>query len=160
MNPRHWIALLSALTVTAPAHAGLADSAKNLFGGDKKQEQPADDATPAPNDAAVYFIEPADGAELSSPITVKFGLRKMGVAPAGTQRDNTGHHHLLIDEPEVDYSKPLPATDQVVHFGGGQTEATVELAPGKHTLQLLLGDFKHQPHNPPVKSNTITITIK
>ena len=162
MNSRHWIALLVASSFTGAAHAGLADSAKKLFGGDKKpeQEQPADDATPAPEDAAVYFIEPADGAELSSPVTVKFGLRQMGVAPAGTQRDNTGHHHLLIDEPKVDYSKPLPASDQVVHFGGGQTEATIELAPGEHTLQLLLGDFKHQPHNPPVKSETITITIK
>ena len=162
MNPRYWIALLGALTFTGAAQAGLADSAKKLFGGDKEQEQgqPAEDATPAPDDAAVYFIEPADGAELSSPITVKFGLRQMGVAPAGTQRDNTGHHHLLIDDPEVDCSKPLPATDQVVHFGGGQTEATVDLKPGEHTLQLLLGDFKHQPHNPPVKSDTITITVK
>lgn len=162
MNTRIWTALLAAMCLSGSAHAGLTDAAKKLFGGDEKpeQEQPAEDASPAPDDAAVYFIEPADGAELSSPVTVKFGLRQMGVAPAGTQRDNTGHHHLLIDRPDVDYSKPLPATDQVVHFGGGQTEASIKLEPGEHTLQLLLGDFKHQPHNPPVKSDTITITIK
>jgi hypothetical protein len=89
-----------------------------------------------------------------------FGLTGMGVAPAGTQKENTGHHHLLIDGPAIDTAKPLPATDQVKHFGNGQTEATVELKPGKHTLQLVLGDWKHQPHNPPIMSETITITVK
>jgi hypothetical protein len=82
------------------------------------------------------------------------------VAPAGVQQKNTGHHHLLIDNPAVDVNAPLPATDQVKHFGGGQTETTLTLAPGKHTLQLALGDWKHQPHSPPVMSETITITVK
>lgn len=156
---RFLVTALVGLMLPLAAQADLMDSAKQLFGGDKK-EQPADDATKAPDDAAVYFISPQDGDELESPVTVQFGLRNMGVAPAGTQRDNTGHHHLLINEPDVDYSKPLPSSDQVVHFGGGQTETSIKLPAGEHKLQLLLGDFKHQPHNPPVKSETITITVK
>jgi hypothetical protein len=118
------------------------------------------DVTPAPAGARVYFIEPQDGARVKGPVKVVFGLAGMGVAPAGVQTDKTGHHHLLIDNPKVDLGAPLPASEQVVHFGGGQTETTVELKPGKHTLRLLLGDWKHQPHNPPVMSETITITVK
>lgn len=116
--------------------------------------------TPAPEGAKVYFITPADGAKMKGPVKVVFGLAGMGVAPAGVQTDKTGHHHLLIDNPKVDFAAPLPASEQVVHFGGGQTETTVSLPPGKHTLQLVLGDWKHQPHNPPVMSDTITITVK
>lgn len=115
---------------------------------------------PAPEGAAVYFIAPADGAVVSSPVTVKFGLRGMGVAPAGLDHPQTGHHHLLIDAPEVDMGLPLPKTEQVRHFGGGQTEAAVELAPGAHTLQLLLGDYLHIPHDPPVLSATVTVTVE
>jgi hypothetical protein len=118
------------------------------------------DYTPAPAGARVYFLSPANGAELKGPVKVVFGLTGMGVAPAGTQKENTGHHHLLIDGPTIDTGKPLPTTDQVKHFGNGQTEATIELKPGKHTLQLVLGDWKHQPHNPPIMSETITITVK
>jgi hypothetical protein len=118
------------------------------------------DYTPAPAGAKVYFLAPANGAEVKGPVKVVFGLAGMGVAPAGTQKEHTGHHHLLIDGPTVDTSKPLPTTDQVRHFGNGQTETTVELKPGKHTLQLVLGDWKHQPHQPPVMSETITITVK
>lgn len=117
-------------------------------------------ATPAPKDAKVYFIEPKDGAAVTGPVKVVFGLAGMGVAPAGIEKENTGHHHLLIDGPKVDIKMPLPTTDQVKHFGGGQTETTITLAPGKHTLQLLLGDLKHQPHSPPVMSEKITITVK
>ncbi|MFT6648071.1 MAG: hypothetical protein ACJARR_002035 [Pseudophaeobacter arcticus] len=85
----------------------------------------------------------------------------MGVAPAGTDADNTGHHHLLIDaDPStLDMDSGLPATDQIVHFGGGQTQVTKELPAGTHTLQLLLGDWSHVPHNPPVMSEVITITV-
>lgn len=117
--------------------------------------------TPAPEDAAVYIISPLDGATVSNPVTVRFGLSGMGVAPAGTDRNNTGHHHLLIDLAEVPaLDKPLPADAQHVHFGGGQTETTIELAPGKHTLQLLLGDMTHVPHDPAVVSQKITITVQ
>lgn len=119
--------------------------------------------TPAPAGAEVYFIVPQDGATVTSPVTVKFGLKGMGVAPAGVEKDNTGHHHLLIDidAPSGDaLDAPLPADDNHKHFGGGQTETTVELAPGSHTLQLLLGDWSHIPHNPPVLSQKITITVQ
>lgn len=114
----------------------------------------------APADASVYFIEPADGATLKGPVRVIFGLRNMGVAPAGVNQEKTGHHHLLINEPEVNLAQPLPASDQIIHFGGGQTETTLTLPKGTHTLQLLLGDWKHQPHQPPVMSNKIKITVQ
>ncbi len=118
--------------------------------------------TPAPDGAAVYFIGLEDGATVSSPLTIRFGLSGMGVAPAGTEKENTGHHHLLIDatlEGEA-LNEPVPADDNHKHFGGGQTEVTIELAPGSHTLQLVLGDWSHIPHNPPVMSDRITVTVE
>jgi hypothetical protein len=112
-------------------------------------------------DSELYFISPQDGDTVSGEFKLQFGLRGMGVAPAGVDADNTGHHHLLIDMdmlPPMD--APLPKTEQVRHFGGGQTETTLSLAPGKHTLQLLLGNFSHVPHDPPVMSERITITVE
>ncbi len=117
-------------------------------------------ATPAPPDAALYFITPQDGATVSNPVTVRFGLKGMGVAPAGVVKDNTGHHHLLIDVEDLQFATPVPTDEQHRHFGGGQTETTVTLPPGRHTLQLLLGDFAHIPHDPPVVSRRITITVE
>jgi hypothetical protein len=115
----------------------------------------------APEGAAVYFITPQDGEVVTSPVTVRFGLSGMGVAPAGIDQANTGHHHLLLDEPQLPAAgTPLPATAQIIHFGGGQTETVVELPPGTHTLQLLLGNYAHVPHTPPVLSPLITITVK
>jgi len=116
--------------------------------------------SPSPAGAAVYFIAPQDGAELSSPVTVRFGLRGMGVAPAGIAFPEAGHHHLLIDAELPPLDQPIPADARHVHFGKGQTEATIELSAGKHTLQLLLGDHLHRPHQPPVVSERITITVK
>jgi len=117
--------------------------------------------SPSPAGATVYFIEPADGAVVTPTFTVKFGLKGMGVAPAGTDVPNTGHHHLLIDVATLpDMSQPLPATDHIVHFGKGQTETEVTLAPGKHTLQLVFANYLHIPHDPPVVSKPITITVK
>ena len=115
---------------------------------------------PAPEGAGVYFIEPADGATVQSPFKVSFGLHGMGVAPAGVNQPNTGHHHLLVNSPEVDLGMPLPKTDTVLHFGGGQTETSVTLEPGSYTLQLVLGDYAHIPHDPPVVSGTITVTVE
>lgn len=113
------------------------------------------------SEKSVYFIAPIDGAKLTSPITIKFGLKGMGVAPAGVDRPNTGHHHLLINLTELpDMTSSLPATDNIKHFGGGQTETTLELPKGTHTLQLLLGDYAHVPHKAPVMSEKITITIE
>ena len=116
--------------------------------------------TASPPGAEAYIISPKDGATVKSPVVVQFGLKGMGVAPAGVKFDNTGHHHLLIDtDAPADLSAPLPATDRILHFGKGQTEASVPLSPGKHTLQLLLGDQNHVPHNPPVISRKVTITV-
>ena len=117
-------------------------------------------ATPAPPGAEVYFISPKDGETVSSPVTVRFGLKGMGVAPAGMQKDATGHHHLLIDADLPPLDQPVPTDDHHKHFGAGQTETVITLPPGKHTLQLLLGDFAHTPHEPPVMSPKITIEVK
>ena len=120
----------------------------------------AQERTPSPAGAEVYIIAPKDGAKVHAPVLVQFGLKGMGIAPAGVKFDNTGHHHLLIDtDPPADLSAPLPATDKIVHFGKGQTETSLNLAPGKHTLQLLLADQSHIPHNPPVLSRKISITV-
>ena len=121
----------------------------------------AQERTPSPAGAEVYIISPKNGATVKSPVTIEFGLKGMGVAPAGVKFENTGHHHLLIDtDVPADLNAPLPTSDNVRHFGKGQTEATIELKPGKHTLQLVLGDDKHTPHNPPVMSKKITVTVK
>jgi len=115
----------------------------------------------APANAEVYFIQPSDGQIVKGKVKVVFGLKNMGVAPAGTDRKNTGHHHLLIDKEVLpDLSMPLPSSDQVKHFGGGQTETEITLPPGKHSLQLLLGNYVHVPHNQPVMSQKITITVE
>jgi len=109
----------------------------------------------------VYLISPADGATVTNPFTVKFGLRGMGIAPAGVDQAGTGHHHLLVDLVELpDIDESLPATEHIKHFGGGQTETTLTLPPGEHTLQLLLANYVHVPHEPPVVSAPITITVK
>lgn len=117
-------------------------------------------ATPAPPGAEVYFITPKNGATVHGPVTVRFGLKGMGVAPAGVQKDATGHHHLLIDTDLPPLDQPIPNDEHHKHFGAGQTETMLDLPPGKHTLQLLLGDFAHVPHQPPVMSKPITITVK
>lgn len=116
--------------------------------------------TPSPAGAEVYFIAPADGATVKSPVTVKFGLKGMGIAPAGMTFDNSGHHHLLIDTNVPALDAPIPADANHLHFGKGQTETTVELKPGKHTLQLLFGDQSHVPHDPALVSKKIAITVK
>lgn len=116
--------------------------------------------TPSPKGAEVYIIAPKDGETVASPVTVKFGLKGMGVAPAGIAFDGSGHHHLIIDADLPPEGAPIPADGNHVHFGKGQTEAVVELKPGKHTLQLLLGDQLHVPHDPVVASKKITITVK
>jgi hypothetical protein len=121
----------------------------------------ADLRSPAPEDAEVYFIEPQDEATVATTFTVKFGLRGMGVAPAGVEMDGTGHHHLLIDVARLpDMTMPLPASAQFVHFGKGQTETQVTLPPGVHSLQLVLGNHLHVPHDPPVLSDRITVTVE
>lgn len=116
--------------------------------------------TPAPEGVELYFVTPTDGATVTSPVRVIFGLRGMGVAPAGVERAGTGHHHLLIDTDPPPLDRPIPADDNHLHFGGGQTETEIELAPGKHTLQLILGNHLHVPHDPAIRSERITITVE
>jgi hypothetical protein len=116
---------------------------------------------PAAKDALLYFIWPQNGATMKGGFWCRFGLRGMGVTHAGDDFQNSGHHHLLIDVNEpLDANEPIPQDKNHVHFGAGQTEARVELPPGKHTLQLVLGDAKHYPFNPPLVSEKITVTIK
>ena len=115
----------------------------------------------APETARAYIIEPSNGQTVPAEFAVKFGLVGMGIAPAGIDQANTGHHHLLIDlNAEPDLTEPLPATANIKHFGGGQTETTLSLPPGRHTLQLLLGNYSHIPHDHPVLSKKIEITVK
>jgi hypothetical protein len=116
--------------------------------------------TPSPAGAKVMILEPKDGAEVTSPVTVKFGIEGMTLAPAGEEKPNAGHHHVLIDTKIADINAPIPADDNHKHFGKAQTEAQLELKPGKHTLQLLLADHNHIPHDPVVQSDVITITVK
>ncbi len=115
----------------------------------------------SPSNAEAYFIFPNDGQTVQERVKVIFGLRNMGVAPAGTDQKNTGHHHLLIDTDVLpDLTQPLMSTDKIKHFGGGQTETEIRLPPGKHTLQLLLGNYAHIPHNKPIISKKITVTVE
>ena len=116
----------------------------------------------APAGAKVYFISPKNHAIVHNPVTVKFGLKGMTIAPAGTQADNSGHHHLLVDTDlsELNLTAPLPATDKVLHFGKGQTETTLTLPPGKHTLELVFADYQHMSFDPPLHSKKITITVE
>jgi Domain of unknown function (DUF4399) len=116
---------------------------------------------PAAN-AEVYFIAPHGGAAVHGPVTVRFGLKGMGIAPAGVKFDNTGHHHLLVDTDfsEIKLDAPMPATDKIVHFGKGQTETTLTLPAGKHTLQIVFADYLHNSFDPPLHSKKITITVK
>lgn len=137
-------ALVAALVALTLPIAALADSGR----------------TPSPPGAKVFIIEPKDGATVSSPVTIKFGIEGMEIAPAGSDKASTGHHHLLIDASLPDFNEAIPKDETHIHYGKGQTEASVELKPGKHTLQLLLGDKNHIPHDPPVKSDVVTITVK
>jgi hypothetical protein len=145
-TPAAWLLWL-AFTLTVVVAAA--------YGQDKKLGGP----TPAPAAAAVYFIDLKNGATLGTTTTIHFGLRGMGVAPAGSDKTDSGHHHLLIDVELPPLDRPIPNDFNHLHFGAGQTEADVKLAPGTHTLQLLLGDKNHVPHSPPVMSERIRVTV-
>lgn len=110
--------------------------------------------------AEVYIISPQDGETVKSPFVVRFGLKGMGVAPAGVEMPGTGHHHLIIDAPLPPAGQPVPFDDQHKHFGKGQTETELSLPSGEHTLQLILGDHTHVPHDPPVASKRIRVRVE
>jgi hypothetical protein len=116
---------------------------------------------PAPAGAMAYIIEPADGARVSSPVRVVFGLKGFGVAPAGVDRNDAGHHHLLVDAGmPANLALPIPNDEQHRHFGGGQTEVELMLPAGRHTLQMVVGDHLHIPHDPPIASSVVTIEVQ
>jgi hypothetical protein len=120
----------------------------------------AADRTPSAPGAEVYIISPQNGARIHGPVHVQFGLKGMGVAPAGVKFDNTGHHHLLVDaDVPDDLSLPLPSSQKILHFGKGDTETTLNLPPGTHTLQLVFADRNHVPHDPALISAKITIAV-
>jgi len=131
-----------------------------------KREVPQIPRQPSPKGAKVMIISPRDGKTVKGPVRVVFGLKGMGVCPAGLvlpdgkPKENTGHHHLLVDTEKLpNMGLPLAASKTLLHYGGGQTEATLDLPPGKHTLQLVFADYAHIPHNPPLVSKKITITV-
>ncbi|MEL7297888.1 MAG: DUF4399 domain-containing protein [Pseudomonadota bacterium] len=156
-----------ALTATAALAAGCGDRDSDTAQGADSQPAVVESAmakpqlprTDAPEGARVFFLELADGAVVTSPLTVRFAVENITVVPAGDDQPSSGHHHLLIDTVLPDFGLPIPKDEQHVHFGGGQTETVLELAPGEHTLQLLLGDHLHIPHQPPIYSEAITITV-
>jgi hypothetical protein len=115
--------------------------------------------TPSAPGARVFFKTPTDGASVTSPFTVEFGLEGMNVVPAGQEAEHSGHHHLIVDAPLPAFDAPIPMDDHYRHFGDGSTSTTVELSPGEHTLQLLLGDHRHIPHDPPIKSEVIKVVV-
>jgi hypothetical protein len=140
---------LLALALTGVAGAAMAVAAPGL------------PTTPAPTGAGAYIISPQDGATVGPEVVVRFGLKGMGVAPAGVAKEHTGHHHLLVDVKDLPAAgQPIPSDAQHRHFGGGQTETTLQLKPGVHTLQLELGDANHVPFVPAVTSKKITIHVK
>ena len=151
--------LLTSIALLMIACSAQADHHKK---GEKKEAAEAPAQMESPKGAKAQIIMPRKDKTVKTKFRVVFGLKGMGIAPAGIKFPNTGHHHLLIDmdASEIDLTKPLPATDKSKHFGGGQTETTLELPAGKHTLQLVLGDHLHIPHNPPVISEKITITVE
>lgn len=132
-----------------------------MTGAAMAADTPSLPVTQAPSGAGVYIISPSDDATVEQEFTVRFGLKGMGVAPAGVSKEHTGHHHLLVDVKELPAAgQPIPSDATHIHFGGGQTQTSLKLAPGTHTLQLELGDQNHVPFNPPLVSKKITVHVK
>ena len=139
-----------------PAEEPVADATESL----PAAEPPALPRSPAPQGARVFFISPADGETVPNPVRVEFGVEGMALVAAGVQQENAGHHHLLVDAGLPDMSLPIPADAIHIHFGDASTSTELTLAPGEHTLRLLYGDHLHVPHDPPVMSEPITITVE
>ena len=157
------LCLLAATMMVSSGSQGLGASAASAGGHEGHGAGHAAEAglprSQSPEGATVYFITPIDGQKTSSPVVVRFGLGGMGVAPAGVAKGDTGHHHLVIDAELPKLGLPVPKSANYRHFGNGQTEVSLSLKPGTHTLQLLLGDHLHIPHDPAVHSKQITITV-
>ena len=143
------------------------DTADQAPATEPAAEQPAE-STAAPalprsasaEGARIFFITPADGDTVSNPVQIEFGIEGMSVVKAGDATPNSGHHHLIINADLPDLGAPIPANDNYIHFGDGSTATEITLEPGQHTLQMLLGDHLHMPHDPPLVSEPITITVE
>ncbi|MDX1500014.1 MAG: DUF4399 domain-containing protein [Woeseiaceae bacterium] len=159
-------ALVTLALVLAACGRDAAQTEPAVAAGEPAAETPAPAANAmperrtAPANARVYFVTPADGATVSSPVTVEFGIEGMTVVRAGEDMPDSGHHHLLVDTDPPDFGMPIPADASHIHFGDASTSTRLELEPGEHTLQLLLGDHRHIPHDPPVLSDRITIMVE
>ncbi len=116
--------------------------------------------TASPEGASVFFISPADGDTVASPVSIEFGIEGMNVVKAGDNQPDSGHHHLLVDADLPDFGLPIPADEHHIHFGDGSTSTEITLEPGTHTLRMLLADHLHIPHDSPIMSDPITITVK
>jgi Domain of unknown function (DUF4399) len=153
--------ILAAALIVLGWSAGAAVAQDHDHGGhDAAAPAVAEGRTASPEGAEVYFHYPIDGIRVPQRFTVQIGLRGMGVAPAGVVKPFTGHHHLLIDVDKVDFDQPIPSDYNHIHLGNGQTEVVITLKPGTHTLQLLLGDYAHFPHVPPVISKKIKVYVR
>ncbi|WP_247892179.1 DUF4399 domain-containing protein [Azospirillum sp. Sh1] len=165
-----WAVLWAVLAVTPLVYTATPASAEEASGAqsaDHKADHKADQnsaaspqRTPGRKDAWLYIGWPNNGEVVGTRFKVWFGLRNFGVAPAGVRKDGTGHHHLLVDTDLKNFDEPIPNDKQHLHFGKGQTETVLELPPGRHTLQLVLADADHVPHDPPIMSKKITITVR
>lgn len=154
------VALVTLLTLGACSRDSGDQAATADDAADATADAPALPRTPSPDGAQVYFVAPADGATVQNPVSIEFGLDGMTVVPAGVEEPASGHHHLIVDADLPVLSLPIPANENYIHFGDGSSRTEQTLPPGTHTLQLLLGDHLHIPHDPPVASEVITITVE
>jgi hypothetical protein len=160
MKPNLKLILVAALIMVLQACGGEPQPSESASAETQTAATAELQRSPSPPGATVFIISPVNGTTVASPVTVKFGISGMTVVQAGDFANNTGHHHLLIDVDPKNDSLPVPSDKNHIHFGKGQTETTIELEPGQHSLQLVLGDGNHIPHNPPVVSEKIIITVK
>lgn len=153
------VLILACLSLSACSRGGSEDAAGEAAPADPAPATRTIERTPSPAGARVFFITPDDGDTVTNPVVIEFGIEGMSVAKAGVEQPASGHHHLIIDAGLPDLSVPIPADDNYVHFGDASTSTELTLEPGTHTLQLLLGDHLHIPHDPPLASEVITITV-
>jgi len=160
LNKKNCTILLSLLAMIASCNQNNADNSTNTGNKETTTSAPKIQRSEAPKNAVVYFIAPNPNTVLSNPVKVKFGVTDMEIVPSGQNTPLTGHHHIIVDADLPNMNFPIPADENYIHFGDGSSETTLNLNKGDHTLQLIIGDYLHIPHNPPVYSDKITITVE